>query len=213
MNGKYQRYIKPVGDALLAGVLMLILSPVLITIAVVVRLKLGSPILFRQYRCGYRGTPFVIRKFRTMTNECTSTGELLPDGARLTKLGHFLRRHSLDELPELFNVLKGNMSFVGPRPLLVEYRDRYTPEQFRRHSVRPGITGWAQINGRNAITWDQKFAYDLWYVNHCTMAVDIYILLTTMWKVLTREGISASGSVTMPEFNPGNHNQATASSD
>ena len=161
---------------------------------------MGSPVLFKQVRPGLRGRPFMMYKFRTMTDERDIQGRLLPDEQRLTKLGRFLRSTSLDELPELFNVLKGDMSLVGPRPLLMEYLPLYTPEQARRHEVRPGITGWAQVNGRNAISWEEKFRYDVWYVDNWSFWLDIKILWMTIVSVLKREGISAQGHVTMPPF-------------
>jgi sugar transferase EpsL len=169
-------------------------------VAALVRLRLGSPVLFRQLRPGLRGKPFVIYKFRTMLDLRDGQGELLPDGERMTAFGCWLRRTSVDELPEVLNVLKGQMSLVGPRPLLMRYLDRYTPAQARRHDVLPGITGLAQISGRNAITWDQKFAHDVWYVDHCSFWLDIKILLLTCRAVLTRHGVNASEDVTMPEF-------------
>jgi lipopolysaccharide/colanic/teichoic acid biosynthesis glycosyltransferase len=165
-----------------------------------VRQELGSPVLFRQVRPGLGGKPFVMYKFRTMTEERDEQGNLFPDEKRLTPFGAFLRAWSLDELPELFNVLKGDMSLVGPRPLLMQYLDRYTPEQFRRHEVKPGITGWAQVNGRNALSWEEKFKLDVWYVDNWTIWLDLKILWLTLVKVLRREGISAHGHATMPEF-------------
>jgi lipopolysaccharide/colanic/teichoic acid biosynthesis glycosyltransferase len=169
-------------------------------IALLVWLKLGPPILFRQQRPGLHGRAFTLNKFRTMTDARDDQGNLLPDARRLTRCGRFLRSTSLDELPELFNVLKGDMSLVGPRPLLTRYLDRYTPEQMRRHEVKPGITGWAQVNGRNAITWEQKFALDLWYVDNWSFWLDLKIIILTIWKVLTCEGISQPGRATMEEF-------------
>jgi lipopolysaccharide/colanic/teichoic acid biosynthesis glycosyltransferase len=179
---------------------LVLLSPVLALVAFLVRWQLGSPVLFRQHRPGLRGRPFTILKFRTMTGARDPQGNLLPDGERLTPLGRFLRHTSLDELPELFNVLRGDMSLVGPRPLLTQYLDRYTPEQMRRHEVRPGMTGWAQVNGRNALTWEDKFAYDVWYVDHHSLVLDLKILVLTVWKILKREGISQPGHATMEEF-------------
>ena len=187
-------------DLVLTVPALALLSPVLATTALLVRIKLGSPIFFRQQRPGLYGKPFTLLKFRTMTDACDSDGNLLPDEQRLTSFGQFLRRTSLDELPELFNVLKGDMSLVGPRPLLMQYLDRYTPQQMRRHEVKPGITGWAQVNGRNALTWEQKFALDVWYVDHLSLWLDLKIILLTIWKVLRREGISQEGFATMPEF-------------
>jgi sugar transferase EpsL len=161
---------------------------------------LGTPVLFRQRRPGWHGIPFTLYKLRTMTDNHDAAGNLLPDGQRLTSFGRFLRSASLDELPELVNILKGEMSLVGPRPLLMQYLDRYTTEQMRRHEVKPGITGWAQVNGRNAISWEQRFAMDVWYVDHLSMWLDIKIIALTVWKVLKREGISQAGYATMEEF-------------
>lgn len=172
----------------------------LLIIIVLVRRKLGSPVFFRQVRPGLDGKPFEMIKFRTMTDERGPNGQLLPDAVRLTPFGRFLRATSLDELPELWNVLKGDMSLVGPRPLLMEYLPLYTPEQARRHEVRPGVTGWAQVNGRNAISWEAKFSLDVWYVEHQSLWLDIKILWLTVRKVLVREGISAAGDATMPTF-------------
>lgn len=169
-------------------------------IGILVRLKMGSPVLFRQMRPGLNGKPFTIYKFRTMTYEKNADGSLLPDDERLSGLGLFLRRASLDELPELFNVLKGNMSIVGPRPLLIQYLDRYTPEQARRHEVKPGLTGWAQVNGRNAITWEEKFQYDLQYVNNHSFALDLRIIALTIIKIFRGEGINQEGHATAKEF-------------
>jgi len=179
---------------------MALLCPLFGAIAALVQMRLGKPVLFRQQRPGFHGKPFALLKFRTMTNACDAQNRLLPDAERLTPLGRFLRRTSLDELPTFFNVLCGEMSLVGPRPLLMQYLDRYTPEQMRRHDVRPGITGWAQINGRNAISWEEKFSLDIWYVDHQSLWLDLKILLLTVWKVLKREGISQKGYATMPEF-------------
>ena len=182
----------------LLGLIALAL-PLLILI-VLVRRKLGSPVFFHQVRPGLHGRPFEMVKFRTMTDECGPDGKLLPDAVRLTPFGHFLRSASLDELPELWNVLKGDMSLVGPRPLLMEYLPLYTPEQARRHEVRPGVTGWAQVNGRNAISWEEKFELDVWYVEHQSLWLDIKILWLTVKKVLVRDGISAAGEATMSKF-------------
>ena len=179
---------------------LILLSPLLAMLALLVRLKLGSPVLFRQRRPGWQGNPFTLLKFRTMTDAGDEQGNLLPDTDRLTAFGRLLRSTSLDELPELLNVLKGEMSLVGPRPLLMQYLERYSPEQMRRHEVRPGITGWAQVNGRNAITWEQKFALDVWYVDHLSLWLDLRIIALTLWKLLTREGISQPGHATMEEF-------------
>ncbi|MCD6298364.1 MAG: sugar transferase [Deltaproteobacteria bacterium] len=181
---------------------LLVLSPVIVLSALLVRIKLGTPVLFCQERPGLHGKPFILYKFRTMTNERDAQGNLLPDAARLTPFGRFLRSTSLDELPELLNVLKGDMSIVGPRPLLMQYLDRYTPEQARRHDVKPGLTGWAQVNGRNAITWEKKFEYDVWYVDNQSFRLDLKIIALTIWKILKREGITQPGRATAEEFNP-----------
>ncbi|MFV1858098.1 MAG: sugar transferase [Anaerolineales bacterium] len=179
---------------------LILISPILAVIALAVRIALGSPVLFRQRRPGFLARPFTNYKFRTMTDDKDSEGNPLPDAVRLTRLGRFLRSFSLDELPELFNVLKGEMSLVGPRPLLMRYLERYSAEQARRHDALPGITGWTQINGRNANTWEQKFEYDVWYVDHWSLRLDVKILLITLWKVLSREGISQPGQATAEEF-------------
>ena len=192
--------IKRAFDILISLAALLLLWPVLLVLAVLVRVKLGPPALFRQQRPGLHGQPFTMLKFRTMTDARDAEGNLLPDGERLSSFGRSLRSTSLDELPELINVLAGDMSLVGPRPLLMRYLDRYTPEQMRRHEVRPGITGWAQVNGRNAITWDQKFALDIWYVDHHSLRLDLRILWLTVRNVLRREGISQAGEATMEEF-------------
>lgn len=192
--------VKRMIDILLASVGLIVLLPVFIALAVAIRLRMGSPVLFSQLRPGKNGVPFKIYKFRTMHDYRDENGDLLPDEKRVTQLGVFLRSTSLDELPELFNVVKGDMSLVGPRPLLMQYLERYTPEQARRHEVRPGITGWAQVNGRNAITWEEKFALDLWYIDNWSIWLDFKIILRTIWLALRREGINAPGSATMPEF-------------
>jgi len=179
---------------------LLVISPFLLLIAGLVRWRLGRPIVFRQRRPGYRGQPFTVYKFRTMRQANDAAGRPLPDSLRLMPLGGFLRSFSLDELPELFNVLRGEMSLVGPRPLLMQYLERYSVEQARRHDVLPGITGWAQVNGRNAATWQDKFALDVWYVDHWSLWLDIKILAITLWKVLAREGISQPGHATAEEF-------------
>ena len=184
--------------AALLGLIALAL-PLLLLIALI-RRKLGSPVFFRQTRPGLHGQPFEMVKFRTMTDTRGPDGALLPDAERLTPFGRFLRSTSLDELPELWNVLKGDMSLVGPRPLLMEYLPLYSPEQARRHAVRPGVTGWAQVNGRNAISWEEKFALDTWYVDHQSLLLDMKILWLTVKKVLVREGISAAGEATMGKF-------------
>lgn len=179
---------------------LLLISPLLLALALLVAVTHGLPVLYRQRRPGYRAKPFLVLKFRTMQDLRDKRGELLPDEQRLTGVGRFLRSTSLDELPELINVLRGEMSLVGPRPLLMQYLARYTPEQARRHDVLPGITGWAQIHGRNAVTWQEKFEHDLWYVDHWSLGLDLKILAVTLWKVLTREGISRPGHATAPEF-------------
>ena len=195
------RGIKLFSDRLMAALLLLLFSPILLVVAIVVRLRMGSPVVFTQTRPGKDGEIFTVFKFRTMTDDRDAQGNLLSDEERLIPLGQFLRKASLDELPQLWNVLRGDMSFVGPRPLLVRYLERYSPEQARRHNVRPGITGWAQVNGRNALTWDEKFQLDLWYVDNWSLWLDFKILLMTVEKVLKREGISQSADiVAMPEF-------------
>lgn len=179
---------------------LLFISPLLIILAVLTRIMIGTPVLFKQLRPGLHGKPFELYKFRTMTNERDRNGNLLPDGVRLTRFGRFLRSTSLDELPTLINVLKGEMTLVGPRPLLMEYLSRYTPEQSRRHEVLPGITGWAQIHGRNGISWEEKFQYDIWYVDNRSLWLDMTIFARTVFKVLRREGISQQGHATMEVF-------------
>ena len=191
---------KRVFDLLLAVPGLLVLSPLLAGLAILIRLRLGRPVLFRQTRPGYRGQPFTLYKFRTMTDARNRDGRLLSDAERLTALGRFLRSFSLDDLPNAFNVLRGQMSVVGPRPLLMEYLDRYTREQARRHDVLPGITGWAQVNGRNDLSWEDKFRLDVWYVDHWSLRLDMKVLALTAWKVLQREGISQAGYATAPEF-------------
>ncbi|MBP0629226.1 MULTISPECIES: sugar transferase [unclassified Cupriavidus] len=192
--------MKRIFDVVLALLGMLLLAIPLLLLICVVRVRLGKPVFFRQVRPGLHGEPFHILKFRTMTDARGPDGELLPDPERLTKLGAFLRSTSLDELPELWNVLKGDMSLVGPRPLLMEYLPRYSPEQMRRHMVRPGITGLAQISGRNTISWEEKFRLDVWYVDHVSVWLDIVILWKTVIKVVAREGISAAGEFSAPRF-------------
>ena len=187
-------------DFLVALCAILTLLPVIVVVAVLIHFKLGSPILFTQDRPGLNGKIFKMMKFRTMLDGKDKQGNLLPDNGRMTKFGAFLRSTSLDELPGLFNVLKGDMSLVGPRPLLVQYLPLYSPEQARRHNVRPGITGWAQVNGRNAISWEQKFKFDVWYVDNQSFLLDLKILLLTVKKVFVREGISADGHVTIEPF-------------
>ncbi|MFZ6027333.1 MAG: sugar transferase [Chloroflexota bacterium] len=179
---------------------LVLISPLLLGLALLVRFFHGQPVLFSQVRPGYKGKLFRLYKFRSMTDARDAQGNLLPDTQRLTGFGRFLRATSLDELPEIFNVLRGEMSLVGPRPLLTQYLARYSREQARRHDVLPGITGWAQVNGRNAISWEEKFAFDVWYVDHRSLALDVKILLLTAWKVLKREGISQEGHATAAEF-------------
>jgi len=192
--------IKRLFDILVSIVVLVLLSPILLTLSLLLLVIQGLPLFFCQDRPGLGGRIFKICKFRTMRVKHYASGENLPDEERITAFGKFLRRTSLDELPELFNVIKGEMSLVGPRPLLVQYLERYSPEQARRHDVLPGITGWAQINGRNAITWDEKFRLDLWYVEHWSFWLDIRILFSTLWKVILGEGISQPGRATMDEF-------------
>lgn len=197
----FSRGIKLFSDRVMATLLLLLFSPILLVVAIVVRLRMGSPVVFTQTRPGKDGEIFTVFKFRTMTDDCDALGNLLSDEERLIPLGQLLRKASLDELPQLWNVLRGDMSFVGPRPLLVRYLERYSPEQARRHEVRPGITGWAQVNGRNALSWDEKFKLDLWYVDNWSLWLDFKILLMTVEKVIKREGISQSADiVAMPEF-------------
>jgi len=192
--------LKRLIDLILVSLGISFTLPLLLILSVLVYFKLGPPIFFKQKRPGLKGKPFCLLKFRTMTDARGAGGVLLPDAERLTRFGRFLRATSLDELPELFNVLKGDMSLVGPRPLLMQYLERYTPEQARRHEVRPGITGWAQVNGRNAITWEEKFKLDVWYVDNWSLWLDIKIIAMTIWKILKREGISQPGQATMEEF-------------
>lgn len=192
--------LKRLFDLVSASFALLLLSPVLLLVAWLVHRRLGSPVLFRQVRPGLDGKPFEMVKFRTMRDAVDTEGNALPDAERLTPFGRFLRSTSLDELPELWNVIKGDMSLVGPRPLLMEYLPLYSAEQARRHEVRPGITGWAQVNGRNAVSWPEKFALDLWYVDNRSLLLDIRILLLTIKKVFVREGISAEGQATASRF-------------
>ena len=196
----YLRHGKKIFDCLGTGIALILLWPVVLLVYVLLRVSIGAPVFFGQLRPGLLGKPFMLRKFRTMTDKRDRSGSLLPDEERTNRIGMLLRRTSLDELPELFNVLLGDMSLVGPRPLLMQYLDRYTPEQARRHYVRPGLTGWAQINGRNALTWEEKFRLDVWYVDHLSFRLDVYILAVTVWKVLRREGIGYEGFVSAPEF-------------
>lgn len=200
MRHHYQNRIKRALDCLLALAGLAILWPLLLLVALLIYLRMGPPVLFTQQRPGLHGRPFTLYKFRTMRDARAADGGLLPDADRLTPFGRFLRSTSLDELPELLNVLKGDMSLVGPRPLLIEYLERYTPHQARRHEVRPGITGWAQVNGRNALSWEDRFDLDVWYVEHCSLWLDLKILALTIWKVLKREGISQNGQATVEYF-------------
>ena len=195
--------MKRIFDIALVLVMSLFWFPLLGLLALIARWKLGSPVFFRQQRPGLHGKPFVLFKLRTMTDARDTQGNPLPDAERLTLFGRFLRASSLDELPELLNVLRGEMSLVGPRPLLMEYLPRYTREQARRHEVKPGITGWVQVNGRNALSWEEKFKLDVWYVDHQSIWLDVRIIAMTIWAVLTRRGISADGHATMPEFRKG----------
>lgn len=192
--------LKRILDILASLTALIILMPFLLFLALAIRIKLGSPVLFTQVRPGYKGRLFKMVKFRSMSDARDSAGDLLSDAERLGQFGRLLRSSSLDELPELWNVLKGEMSLVGPRPLLVEYLPLYSKEQMRRHDVRPGITGWAQINGRNAITWDEKFNLDIWYVDHATMMLDLKIIRLTVMKVFVRDGIQQQGSITAEKF-------------
>lgn len=196
----YASYGKRILDLGLALPALILFTPLLALLAICIRLKIGPSVLFRQQRPGLGGKPFTLPKFRTMTDACDANGNLLPDAKRLTAFGRFLRSSSLDELPELINVLRGEMSLVGPRPLLTQYLDRYTPDQMRRHEVKPGITGWAQVNGRNTLTWEQKFELDVWYVDHQSLLLDLKIIVLTVWKILKREGISQPGQATAEEF-------------
>ena len=192
--------IKRLLDILLSLFLLIIFAPLMIILALVILTKMGSPVIFRQLRPGFRGKPFHLYKFRTMTEAVDSEVKISDDQQRLTATGRWIRKYSLDELPQLINVLKGELSFVGPRPLLMAYLDRYTSEQARRHDVKPGITGWAQVNGRNALNWEEKFAMDVWYVDNQSLWLDLKIMVLTLLKVLKAEGISQNGSATMPEF-------------
>jgi sugar transferase EpsL len=203
-----RHFIKRLFDIISSVAGLIVISPLLVVLAVLVRLKLGSPILFRQQRPGLGGKAFVIYKFRTMTDQCDASGNLLPDGQRLPAFGRFLRSTSFDELPELLNVLKGDMSIVGPRPLMMKYLERYSPQQARRHEVKPGITGWAQINGRNTISWEDKFKLDVWYVDNWTLWLDMQIILKSVWMVVAKEGITQQGKATMDEFMGTSQNDA-----
>lgn len=199
-KGAYEKYIKRPVDFILSLVALIVLSPILLIVAVLVRIKLGSPVIFKQQRPGLNGEIFNMYKFRTMTDERDGNGELLPDEERLKEFGKKLRSTSLDELPELWNIVRGDMSLIGPRPLLVKYLPRYNAHQARRHEVRPGVTGYAQVNGRNSITWEKKFDLDVEYVDNLTFWRDVQIILKTLKTVLMREGISSDSNVTMEEF-------------
>jgi len=187
-------------DFCISIIILILFSPIILTVAILVRIKLGSPIFFKQQRPGLHGKPFYFYKFRTMTNDKDANGELLPDEYRLTSFGKLLRRTSLDEFPQLINVIRGDISLVGPRPLLMDYLALYTKEQARRHLVRPGITGWAQINGRNSISWEQKFELDVWYVKNRTFLLDLKILFLTLYKVVKSQDINQPGNVTVEKF-------------
>lgn len=200
-------YPKRLFDVVVSATALVLLAPLIAVVAVAVRARLGSPIFFRQARPGLRGAPFTLVKFRSMVSTVEKDGRVLTDAERMTGFGRFLRSTSLDELPELWNVLKGDMSLVGPRPLLLQYLPLYSSFQMRRHEVRPGLTGWAQVNGRNALDWQQRFALDVWYVDHVSFALDLKILFLTLVQVLRRRGISAEGEATMPYFQG---NDATA---
>jgi sugar transferase EpsL len=193
-------FSKRIFDLTFALVALLILSPIILVTAIMVRVFIGTPILFKQQRPGYKGHPFFIYKFRSMTNRFARDGSLLPDAERLTHFGRLLRSLSLDELPELFNIVRGEMSFVGPRPLLMEYLPLYSPEQARRHDVVPGLTGWAQVNGRNAVDWPTRFNMDVWYVDNWSFWLDLRIIFLTLWKVISREGINQKGQTTVEHF-------------
>jgi len=197
---KYSQLVKAVLDRLVALSALAVFSPVILMVAIAIYIRMSSPIVFTQPRPGKNGVVFQFYKFRTMTSDRDSNGNLLSDEERLTAIGQFLRKTSLDELPQLWNVLKGDMSFVGPRPLMVEYLERYSPEQARRHDVIPGITGWAQINGRNTISWQEKFNLDVWYVDNWSLWIDLKILFLTVWKVVKTEGISQANHATVEDF-------------
>ena len=198
--GLYEAYVKRLLDLVLSAVALLLLSPVILVVAILVRCHLGAPVIFCQERPGKDEEIFKLYKFRSMTDACDAYGELLPDELRLTRFGRFLRSTSLDELPELWNIFKGDMSIVGPRPLLVKYLPLYNEEQRHRHDVTPGLTGWAQVHGRNLCSWEEKFDYDIWYVDHVSFILDLQIIFLTVKSVLKREGISSEDSATMEEF-------------
>jgi sugar transferase EpsL len=202
LNIVHQSFAKRAFDMVIATAGILVTAPLMAAVAASIRSKMGVPIFFKQVRPGYNAKPFVMYKFRTMNEKRDPRDNLSSDAERLTSLGRFLRSTSLDELPELINVLKGEMSIVGPRPLLIQYLERYTPEEARRHEVKPGITGWAQVNGRNALTWEQKFEHDIWYVNNANFWLDLKIIAMTIWKILKREGIYQPYHATAEEFFP-----------
>jgi len=193
-------FSKRLFDITFALIALVVLSPIILVTAILVRVFLGTPIIFKQQRPGFKGRPFIIYKFRSMVDRLTSDGDLVKDGERLTRFGRLLRILSLDELPELFNILRGEMSFVGPRPLLMEYLPLYSTEQARRHEVIPGLTGWAQVNGRNAIDWPTRFKMDVWYVDHWSFWLDVRIIFLTIWKVISREGVNQEGQSTVEYF-------------
>ncbi|MFW9259581.1 sugar transferase [Nostoc sp. CALU 546] len=198
----YSRLIKSILDRVVAAIALIFLFPLLMGVAIAIYFRMGQPVIFTQPRPGQNARIFNFYKFRTMTNECDTEGNLLPDDKRLTAFGKLLRQTSLDELPQLWNVLKGDMSFVGPRPLLVKYLDRYTPQQARRHEVKPGITGWAQVNGRRTLdqVWNKKFQLDVWYIDNWSLWLDLKILFMTIWQVMQRESVTQEGHVTSEEF-------------
>ena len=198
--GLYEAYVKRLLDLVLSAVALLLLSPVILVVAILVRCNLGAPVIFCQERPGKDEEIFKLYKFRSMTDACDAYGQLLPDELRLTRFGRFLRSTSLDELPELWNIFKGDMSIVGPRPLLVKYLPLYNEEQRHRHDVTPGLTGWAQVHGRNLCSWEEKFDYDIWYVDHVSFILDLHIIFLTVKAVLKREGISSETSETMEDF-------------
>ena len=200
MTPAFERAAKRAFDIVVAGMLLILTLPLLVVVATAVRIFLGAPVVFRQQRPGRHGEPFDMMKFRSMTNARDANGALLPDAQRLTPFGLWLRRTSIDELPELWCVLRGDMSLVGPRPLLMEYLPLYSAEQAKRHAMRPGITGWAQVNGRNALSWEEKFELDIWYVEHQSLALDLRILLMTLGALVRRDDVSAPGEATMPKF-------------
>ena len=199
-RGFYERFVKRAFDIVISAAAMLLLSPLMLAVAILVRVKHGAPVIFKQERPGLNEKSFYMYKFRSMTNERDAEGKLLPDEKRLTEFGKFLRASSLDELPELWNILRGDLSLIGPRPLLVKYLPRYSERQHKRHLVRPGMTGWAQVHGRNLLSWHVKFEYDVWYAEHISFGLDVKIFFMTILKVLKREGINSESAATMEEF-------------